>query len=148
MSTLPANKVFSNSVPPSWLTKNSYNIFILLLLQTVLFTKVSHLSTLNPFYIKRFLKLSSLLSLLCRLVVQHACFRRHQASMGISPLTLYPNGFHSLYALHLCVSLLLPLFLLHLSYSQTREICFGSMPLADSALRLIFCLKRMLTQKS
>ena len=42
--------------------------------------------------------------LLRRDVFQHACFRCHQAPMGTNPLALQSYGFHSLYALHLCVS--------------------------------------------
>ena len=42
--------------------------------------------------------------LLRRDIFQHACFRCHSAPMGTNPLALQSYGFHSLYALHLCVS--------------------------------------------
>ena len=47
---------------------------------------------------------SLLQSLLRRDIFQHACFRCHSAPMGTNPLALQSYGFHSFYALHLCVS--------------------------------------------
>lgn len=61
--------------------------------------------------------------------------------MGTSPIALYHNRLHSLYALHLCVSLLFPLYC-----NYGREALFGIMPFADFVLRFEFCIERLLIQ--
>lgn len=65
--------------------------------------------------------------------------------MGHSSLDLYSDGFHSLYALHLCVSLLFRLFLPRV-YCMSRET-FRETREMTVPLRFEIYLERMLTQE-
>lgn len=91
--------------------KNSHGISILLLLTTrfrrSLYRFISHLHTPSTWIFPR--ALITVVSAVQKHLSQNAGFRRHQASMGFTSPTLHFNGFHSVYALHLCVSLHFPL---------------------------------------